>query len=125
MKELFVVLLVIFIYVCACYIILMDFKLAELYYIKKHIDINDAKSIFNSKGEKYSNKEFKRIIKKINKKILYGVKRHKEFCSLFNDELVSPSGNNYQEAVIQYYKNLGFKVFRTVDGVRIEGWCQE
>lgn len=123
MKELFVVLLVIFIYICACYIILMDFKLAELYYIKKYIDINDAKSIFNSKGEKYSNKEFKRIIKKINKKILYGVKHYKEFCSLFNDELVSPSGNNYQEAVIQYYKNLGFEVFRTVDGIRIEGWC--
>lgn len=124
MKELFVILLVTFIYVCILYIIFITFfKLTDCIILRKYLDINDAKSIFNSKGEKYSNKEFKRIIKKINKKLLYRVKHHKEFCLLYNNELISPNGNKYEKAVIQYYKNLGFEVWRTVDGIRIEGWC--
>ncbi|MGN1125225.1 MAG: hypothetical protein ACI4SM_03465 [Candidatus Gastranaerophilaceae bacterium] len=124
MKELFVISLVVFIYICVLYIIFITiFKLTDYIILRKYLDINDAKSVFNSKGEKYSNKEFKRIIKKINKKLLYRVKHHKEFCPLCDNELISPNGNKYEKTVIQYYKNLGFEVWRTVDGIRIEGWC--
>lgn len=124
MKEFFICLIVISVYIGACYITsVMFLNLLDYIALRKYVDVNDIKSVFNSKGKKYSNKEFEQIIKRINKELLYTAKHHRKICLLYNDDLVSKSGNEYKELIIQHYKNFGFEVYKTENGIEIEGWC--